>query len=701
MLIVRSPARRRLWLLALFLTTTLCFVACRYSSFAVWNDSPDVFHPRDPDEGVQHWEEGSCYLRAHPLTALRSFTVQAFGSAENGGYRPLAGLWTNITGTLFYTPTALPLPLLLIVGALHGAFAVALFVVARRFVRSDLAALGAVGLVLASPPLVASSWVLVAGVQVLVPLLFCLSLLCQANLAAGKRPLLNGTVLVLLLILGPWVREYFGLNALLLIVLEWQRARRPTWLMGLASLGLLHFLFPTAIMHWLFFPDLPLKPVYQLGTLAERMEVSVIHWDAGWHFLPLMPPLLWVCGGVEALARLGRVGSGNADPQATLIDRLERALQNLAIPCWLILLAVVVMVPALQDYLGVVLCLGLAALGMSSNLALGCWFVLMFVPILRVYTEHVHFLYAMPPTAIILAQAAESLWRRLREQPRVAWMRHALAGVLIIIGLDQAMNVYGAYHVNHVTYQGIDAMADWFEHNIPRDAVVISNVLHAEEIKWHSGNHFHHYWSIGAGVSASERALEDPAQVEALLADRAHRPVYFLDVDFDYPPSKTWYHRNKYVHHMDVAKHDLGVVHITNPHYPFFDPLRYLIPRDYQPFLGAPDLVNDFGRGIASRLPFRHEVLACYHVYEVTGEHLEPRLEGPVRLERAGVEGFNILRVGLGFHAILQGDGDFDIERFRMHGYRVQLSGASLEAVEQQIVALRRNGYIFLPQSSP
>jgi hypothetical protein len=679
-----SPARRRLWLLALFLATTVGFVACRYSSFTIWDDSPYGFHPRE-GEGMPRWERE---LRVSRWRGLRTLTAEAFAAPNNRGYRPLAEIWAQAPAPLLNNPTALPLSLLLVIGALHGAFAVALFAVARRHVHTDLAALGAVGLVLASPPLVASSWVCVAGVQVVVPLFFCLSLLCHASIAAGRRRLLSYAVLFLLLLVGPWVREFFGMNALLILFLEWRRARRPTWLMGVAALGLLHFLFPTALVHWLCYPDLPIKPVFRLGSLGDRMDAPVIHWEAAWHFLPLLPPLLWVCGGAEALARLAGTG-WSKPPERGLWTGIEHVVQVVALPCWLVLLTVALAVPEYRPCAGVVLCLGLAALAASRDPFLAFWFVLMFVPILRVFTEHVHFLYAMPPAAIILAQAAESLWRRLRERPRVAWVRYALAGLLAVIGVDQALNVYGAYRVNHAAYEGIDAVAAWFANNVPAGAAVVSNVIHGEEIKWHSGNHFQNYWSVGAGVSDSRRALEDPAQVNALLADSDRRPVYFLDVEFDYLPNKAAYHRNKYVHNMDVAKRDRGVVHVTRAHYVFCDPLRYLIPRAYQPFLGAPDLVNDFCYDRSQHHLFRNDLHAFYHVYEVTGKHLEPRLEGPVRLEREGVDGFNILRVGPGFLAIPQAEGHFDIDKFHAHGYSVQFSGSTVEAVQRQIEGLR------------
>jgi len=464
--------------------------------------------------------------------------------------------------------------------------------------------------------------------------------------------------------------------------------------MAAAALGFLHALFPTALVHFLFLPQLPLLPVYKLGTLAGALGGEGIRWHAPWHFLPLLPPLLWVCASLEALLRLRGGGADSPRPRPDWVGRIEALAQALAIPCWL--LAVITLMslePRYHGYLGLALCLGIAALGMRRDLFLGCWFVLMYVPILRVFTEHVHFLYAIPPAAIILAESVESLWLRLRTRPALIWVRRALVCFLVIIGLDQTMNIYGAYRINHAAYRGIDEVAEWFSHNVPEDAAIVTNVIHGEEIKWHSGNHIEIYWTVATGICDPRRAVDQPPQLEEMLAQRATRPVYFLDVDFDYPADKVWYHRHKYVHQADIAWRDLGVVHTTAVRLPFADPLRFLIPRTYQPFLGAPDLENDFGRQLAPGRPFRYEVYAEYHVYEVTGDRIQAKLEGPVQLAREDVDGFNIVRVGLGYHALPRSEGAFDVEKFRKHGYSAQFSGLTLESVREQIRASqRRNG---------
>ncbi|HTU88902.1 MAG TPA: hypothetical protein VMF69_02295 [Gemmataceae bacterium] len=694
----RSPSHRRYWLAAMFLTVMFGFAAYRHSNFAVWNDS-GLYRPRTSKETAFYDGVRERFHR-DPLTAIGPFSLKrCFLSTGCGGCRPLTELLVFLASVFLYTPSYLPLPLLLLDGAVLGALAVSLFYVARRFVRHDLTALGAVLLVLGSPPLVGSAWVCVAGVQSLVPLLFCLSLLCYWNLIEGRHKVLWSTGLILLLLLGPWVREFFGLNALLLMFLEWRRTRRPTWIMGTAALGFLHALFPTALVHWLFLPELPLLPVYKIGLLSGQLDGRGIHWDAPWHFLPLFPPSLWVCAGLEALLRLRGGYARAGEPREDWFGRIEAFVQRLGLPCCLLAILTLFVLDSRQagylyhGYLGLTLCLGLAALGIQRDLFLGCWFVLMYVPILHVFTENVHFLYAMPPAAIILAQAMESLWFRLRSRPVLAWMRYALASVLVVIGVDQTLNIYGASRVNRATYRGIDVVADWFVRHVPREAAVVTNVIHGEEIKWHSDSHVELYWTITSGVvDPQHRAVDQLPQLEELLAHRDARPVYFLDVDFDYPPDKALYHRHKYVHQAEIAWRDLGVVHLTHVRYPFADPLRYLIPRMYLPFLGAPDLENDFARKCSVDRPFRHEVYASYHVYEVTGSRLIPKLEGPVQTAQENVDGFNIVHIGLGFHAFPKAEGSFDLDKFRRHGYSVQFSGLTLDSVREQIRGFRRRG---------
>ncbi len=687
MLEPRRQIGRRFWLLAMFLVVWFGFVAYRHSPCPIWNDSACVFHPKGKDDPIRYWDPLREQYLVDPLSTLAPCINHCFSCVQSGGYRPLSGLWTGLAGIAFYSPSSVPMPLPFVTGFLLGCLAVSLFHVARRFVNRDLTAFGAVFLVLASPPLVGSSWVCVAGIQALVPLLFCLSLLCYWNLIEGRSSNFCAVLLVLLLLLGPWVREFFGLNSILLILLESRRGRL-TWVMTAAVLGFLHALFPTALVHFLFLPDLELKPVYLLGTLSTQMGSGGIRWQAPWHFLPLFPPTLFLCAGIEALFRLKSRVAVQPGKIPNRLDWIVTIFQQLAIPCWLLTTIILFLLePRYHGCFGIALCLIIAALGIRRDFFLGCWFILMFVPILRVFSEHVHFLYAMPPAAIIFAETLESLWFRFRATCTRSWMRCGIACFLALIGLDQGLNLYAAYKINHSTYRGIDEVADWFIRNVPQDAAVVTNVIHGDEIKWHGNSHIEIYWTITTGIDDPRRAVDRPEQLEKLLAERNTRPVYFLDVDFDYLPEKREYHRHKYVHQMDVEKCDLGVIHHTQFSYPFLDPLRYLIPRKYIPFLGSPDLENDFSRMNSKSQPFCTDISATYHVYEVTGGQIKTNLFGPVQLAEENVHGFNIVRVGLGYHALPQGEGAFDVEKFLLHGYSAQFSGQSLQSVRDQIEA--------------
>jgi hypothetical protein len=169
-------------------------------------------------------------------------------------------------------------------------------------------------------------------------------------------------------------------------------------------------------------------------------------------------------------------------------------------------------------------------------------------------------------------------------------------------------------------------------------------------------------------------------------------PVYFLDVDFPRLQDKAPYHYHKYVHAYDVPRRDLGRLRVTRARYLFADPLRHFVPRRYVPFLGAPDLVDDFYYGPAhSGRAFTYEVSACYRLYEVTGREVRPKFVGgpasvPVQLVEE-LPGFTVYRVGAGYHAIPRTDGPFDLDRLINRGYGTHFHGPSSEDVRRQVRA--------------
>ena len=159
--------------------------------------------------------------------------------------------------------------------------AVCFFFVARRFTRTDFGAIIAVILLLCSPSVVGSGWLIFSGIHALVLLLICLGLLLYWKIVETPHNApwyLVGLCAVLLL--GPWYREFIGGLTILIIFLELQRARRPTALMFVAALFLMHAVFPTAIIRLIAFPGLPLQPVFALGQLGVQVQINAVPAEA-------------------------------------------------------------------------------------------------------------------------------------------------------------------------------------------------------------------------------------------------------------------------------------------------------------------------------------------------------------------------------------------------------------------------------------
>jgi hypothetical protein len=83
--------------------------------------------------------------------------------------------------------------------------------------------------------------------------------------------------------------------------------------------------------------------------------------------------------------------------------------------------------------------------------------------------------------------------------------------------------------------------------------------------------------------------------------------------------------------------------------------------------------------------PFCNEIDATYRVYEVTGNQLKLKTDGIVQLAQEGFDGFNIVRLGLAFYGLPQGEGAFEVQKFLDRGYSAQFSGQTLQSVRDQI----------------
>jgi hypothetical protein len=650
--------RRLVILIFLWLLVTFGYFFFRSSApLPVWSDSPEVSANLYGSFGVGPRQT----LNEQGL--LERIIRESFQSSTTTGYRPVNFIIHKLGVAFFSTPEASPYLWFAAVSLVCGTLAVCFFFLARRYTRTDFAAIVAVILLLCSPSVVGSGWLIFSGIHALVLLLICSGLLLYWKILETPHNApwyLAGLCAVLLL--GPWYREFIGGLSVLIIFLEFQRARRPTPLVFLAGLFLLHAVFPTALVKLIAFPGLPLQPVFALGQLGVQVQlalapadqsvvghlISSIRWRALFSFFALFPPTL-----------VGLSLIGYLLPSGWRHDSLSFRLNKCG----------------------------------GGYLFLGFWLAVFFLPFLRIFTLHAHLAYPLMPFSIIVALGVERLWHMTSHQTRLRHVsRYLLALVLGIAICDHFLNVYGSYRTVRAINTGSLAVADWFQQEVPAGSIVICNALHIEDIRLFSNGHIVPYWTVDTGIVELKRAVETPQKLnELLVQNHNRRDVYFLDVDYKFTRDKVYYHSHKYVRNESVAMKRIGLVHTTQVKYPYLDPLRMLIPRSFIPFLGGGDLENDFYRGPAQNgTPFMWEIYAEYHVYQVTGTEVAPWDPNvPWSFVEEGYKSFNIFKYGDRYFAFAQALGPVDLHWLNtrlVNDYQKQsvlFVGRSLEEIKR------------------
>jgi hypothetical protein len=622
----------------LWLGITIGYCVLHSSVDYVWDDSPKVC-------AIRHGVSAD-----HELHNPHTILARSFG----GDCRPLHHLQEYISYYLLADLRVGPTPWIVLGGMIVGLLGVATYLVARRFTRSAAGALLAVFLLLFSAPFITGSWPVIFSIQAIVPLSLCLGLLAYWRAVESHR--LAGRIgwtaaLVVVMFLAPWYREFAGLLPILILWLEVRRVRRPTYIMALAVGCFLHALYPTALLTWTFFPNLPIKSVFSTGQLVGAIHSNQalplwkrhfqdLKWDVPGHFLVLFPPSLLILaffGYVAKAAQRVLVSEANCDGaipregstwRSSLFYRIGKA----AIPVAFLGAGIVLLVAkAAWIWWSCYFVVGITLIAWQTNSLLAIWFLLSFLPFLKVFSEQVHLGYAVLPAGIGIACAIEHVVGALAY--RTGWLRvlrYAATAVLTVALADHALNLYGSYQTVTAIDRSVHKLADWFQANVPAGSPVVSNALHLQDIRLASGGHIQTYWTVSAGIPHKEADLSDPARLEALLRQSSGVvPVFFLEMDYPYLPEKT-YHSHKYVRSRSVAMEEVGTIDVLRVRYPYLDPIKAWVPRQLVSFMGGPDLENDFYRGPAQDgSPFLREVYVEYHVYRVTGTQVAPASPQP------------------------------------------------------------------------
>ncbi len=696
------PSQRWILCLVIWISLALGYYVWRSSTIFVWDDSLVIIQNRYDSDVHREWGQPGI---------LKYIAEGSFREIKLNGYRPLSEMIQR-AGIVTFAPRDVdPKGWFMAKGFVVATFTLLYFFVARHFLNTDIAALLATFLFLFSSPVVTGSEIIFAGgTQMVVYPMICLGLLFYFNaLKAGPFRPLYLVGLGLMLLIGPWFREFIGITPLLIIFLEWQRNRRSTWLMGIAVLFFIHALFPMAIVKWILYPDVKITSIFSIGLLGSQMALgqeqapdlwhklwSGLRKEVPWNFLTLYPPLLFILAVVAYVWSAFKKSVPSAAGRPSWLIFLADGRWKIILPAIFITISLVGTLGGYPFFfLGFWLCLGVALIGARQDIFLSFWFLLSFLPFLRIYTEQVHLAYALMPASIIMAYCVQWLWNSVRSYPKgLRILKYIFIFLMSVILSDQGMNVYGSYLVVRGINDGIATMARRCQELVPKDSILVTNVLHGDDIRLLSQNHMNIFYTVLPGVHRTERVVDEPWKLQNLLElNRGKREFYFLALDFVYPDDRSGYFPHRYARYQSVDMEDLGVLHTTQVVYPFMDPLRAYTPRPFISFLGPPDLENDFYRGPArDGRPFLREVYAEYHLYKVTGTKVWND-GGPV-LSQGKYKGFKLLAINGRYFGIPPGINTISLDSvFRDKKFKRLVSYSLPDVLRQIDLSLELNDF--------
>lgn len=525
------------WGWALAPLIAVLFASLRATTDLVWDDTHRLSR--------RLWDQ------AEPRSFLAILEAQ-WASVSEGGYRPISSSLQQF-GIEYFARDGSIWAWSLIPGLCIGLLFCAYRALARDFGLSPRAMCIGTILFFASAPFVASSWIIASGIQALVPLILATELIILHRLSS--RPKLQFSLLAALFLIAPWVREFTGLGAALVLFRAWQiqpiSTRRFTPIMGLAIGAFLHSLFPGLLVSWLIF-GAPTQSVFKLGFLGEQLlQPRALQLEVPLHFLNLVP---WTCLAAGALA-LRRI----------FVERRR------------VLLA-------------------------AHHTFLLLWTCAALIPFFKVFSEEVHLLYALLPFSLLLGEAFAAIPQR------------SLAGAMMALGLAHQMaNPLRSWWITNEMNRFRAEFAREMSQNIEPGSRVLSNALHLEEMRLAARGHFVSRWTVYAGVPHEFRAQSE-APVPSLVQNSDTRSMlYALSVDYDFLPDKRDYHRHPWADSIQspLIAREFRARTIS------LDPLAWWRPRRYENVLFAPDLENDFFRGPSARAPFWREVSATYTLWRV------------------------------------------------------------------------------------
>ena len=614
-----------------FVVSSLAYIVWRWSDFLVWDDTSSAGFYIHSNAGryAPDWTPGTVF--------------EAFAYLQMDGYRPISAMLRGLGSAYVLANGPHPGIFILANGLVCGLVVILLLRFGREFLDCPASPYLATFLFMISTPVLTGSLVLFSGVQFLVFVFILATLNVYFSYEkCGDRGWLF--ILLPLLIIGPWVREFVGIVAPLILVNELLH-RKPVGPVSLiAAVGFIHALFPTFLVSF-FIPDLPIAFVFTIGNLGDFVSseassqtfgelVRQLHWRIFLDLFSILPPSLLLVAVLTCGYRL-------------MFAENTRGEQ------W------------------------------KKDIFLLIFFAVSFLPFLKLFNSQVHLAYSLIPLSVLIAAQVEHIFRSQASLQRSR--RAVLIAVITLAVFDHATNIYTVRKVTQDIYGTIISLAQWFQDEVPKGTVVISNAHHLEDIRLYANGHIDPWAAIG-GIPDRSRWLYGPDDYRRFFEPERRQEVLLLDIRKPELSDQRGSDRIlREVRDPIFAIEPIGKLASVSTTYIFFDPLRLLLPTSVTAWTGPPDLEFDFYRGPSlKKTPFRREVAANYYLYRATGDRVWRWAPHPVLLAQS-FYGFNIIGYRDRVYAIPKSEGAFELTRFQAGDYSQSFEGEDVESVTQAI----------------
>lgn len=243
------------------------------------------------------------------------------------------------------------------------------------------------------------------------------------------------------------------------------------------------------------------------------------------------------------------------------------------------------------------------------------------LPFMFMGLEEVHMSFVAAPVGILL-----TLWVReclgflpeMTTDSKQQKFRSIGFALLTMVIFDQILNIWGAYKTLHGINATHEKIAQWIIDNTARHSIVIANFYAYPDIFAYSDHYFDPYESIESNPLPRDiKTVHTDEQMNAFLdLNTGIRDIYFLASDHKFFHGwRAGYHRHKWANN-PPGKIEKKATFEQEAIYPYLDPLKFFIPRNFINFPGYMDWDIDFYYNNQS-FPFLRETSSTYEIFQL------------------------------------------------------------------------------------